>query len=91
MNEEVAEVQRRECTLCLARYLEVDPDVADPFGLFCTAWFGGLDAGRVPPRELAEVDRELAMVRDRVAAPRGCTTDRYRCAREASSTAVRIS
>lgn len=64
-NEEIAEVQRRECTLCLARYLEADPDAADPFSLFCTAWFAGLDAGRLPPRDLAEVDRELAMVRER--------------------------
>lgn len=65
-HEEIAEVQRRECTLCLARYLEADPEVADPFGMFCTAWFAGLDAGRLPPRDLAEVDRELAMVRERV-------------------------
>jgi hypothetical protein len=62
-----AEVLRIECTLALARYLEVDPGVLDPFGLACSMFFAGADAQEADPRELAEVEAELLRVRERTA------------------------
>jgi len=68
------EVQKLECTLHLARHLEKDPDVADPFGFWCAAFFAGIDVAAAPSRQLADVERELAMVRARRQENSPCAT-----------------
>ena len=62
-----ADVLKVECTLALARYLESDPGVLDPFGLACAMFFAGIDTQAADPRELAEVEAELLQVRERTA------------------------
>lgn len=64
MTVDQSEALKRECTLALARYLEQDPKAADPYHLFCFAFFAGVDA-QVLERNLVDVDAELALVRAR--------------------------
>jgi hypothetical protein len=59
------EVEKVECTLALAKYLELDPEVLDPFGLACSMFFAGIDTQAADPRALADVEAELVLVRKR--------------------------
>jgi hypothetical protein len=61
------EVLKVECTLALAKCLEADPEVIDPFGLACGMFFAAIDAMTAEPREMADVEAELLKVRERSA------------------------
>ena len=61
---DVADVHRAECSLALCRQQIADPDSSDPFDLCCAMFFAGVDVASVSPRDLADVERELAEARD---------------------------
>jgi hypothetical protein len=59
------EALKVECTLAIARCLEADPLLCDPWGLACAMFFAGVDVQAAEPRALAMVDAELLQVRER--------------------------
>lgn len=63
----MSDVSTSECSLALLRALESDPQVKDPFGFACAMFFAGFDVGCAPPRDPNEVEREILMLRERVA------------------------
>jgi hypothetical protein len=68
------------CTLHLARFLKrVNGAEIDPHDLWCTAWFGGHDAGTATMPELADIERELELIRS--GAPRPKAPGRKRALR----------
>ena len=60
------EVLKMECTLAIAKGLESDPLMCDPWALACGMFFAGIDVHAAEPRALVEVEAELLQVRERV-------------------------
>jgi hypothetical protein len=54
-----------ECTLAIAKCLESDPLMCDPWGLACAMFFAAVDVMLAEPRPLAEAEAELLKVRER--------------------------
>ena len=55
---------RRLCVLHLARYQKTHPEgPSDLWDFWCGAWFAGHDAGTAAMPELADIDRELELLR----------------------------
>lgn len=57
------DVIRAECQVGLARFVASNPAPENWFDFWCSAWFAAVDVMEAPPRELALVESELALLR----------------------------